>query len=495
MLNPEMIKQKYDDPKAFAIDTAFADLLKVVKLDPRRNRWGDHLYGRGSRVLPSKHKLGAIMALGMMGAAAATQILYKMRGGSSQDLSVDLRAAVAHINPLVAFKPSIGRYGYQLLFGDPRVNPISFGIFPTKDNRWYLPTGAYPHMIPDWIGLLECALSEKAVTEAIAQWEAQELEDAAAARGMIGSICRTPEEWLAHEQGKLLADTPLVEIIKIGDSEPELPPLKDDQRPLSGLKVACFTHVIAGQVVGRTMAEQGAQILHLARPEYEYDALWVDTAVGFRSAWMDLTNKEYVAKASEIIKGADVLVENFRGRKLAEFGLSAEAVAEMRPGIVYTSIRAFGWKGPWAQRGGFDMDANCCTGFTVIEGTEDKPKLPPTIVLNDYLAGYLTAMGVIAALKLRAENGGSYHVRTSLSRFSMWYSTLGVLDPDYVVDRLKDTNQRIIPPRGIELDTAFGPISRLEPGITYSKTPARWEVPGEKLIVPRGASALNWANY
>ena len=127
-----------------------------------------------------------------------------------------------------------------------------------------------------------------------------------------------------------------------------------------------------------------------------------------------LTNKDYVAKAREIIKGADVLVENFRGRKLAEFGLSAEAVAEMRPGIIYTSIRAFGWSGPWA-RGGFDMDANCCTGFTVIEGTKDKPKLPPTIVLNDYLAGYLTAMGVLAALKLRVENGGSYHVRTSLS--------------------------------------------------------------------------------
>ena len=102
------------------------------------------------------------------------------------------------------------------------------------------------------------------MTDAIARWDAQELEDAAAARGMIGSICRTPEEWLAHEQGKLLSEVPLVEIIKIGESKPELPPLRDDQRPLSGIKAAQFTHVIAGQVVGRTMAEQGAQILHLA---------------------------------------------------------------------------------------------------------------------------------------------------------------------------------------------------------------------------------------
>jgi len=490
-----VIDMKYDDPESFDIDTSFAKLLKVVNLDSR-DAGGTIVFTGSDPVLPSKHRLGTIMAFGMMGAAAATQIFYKtMRGGRGQDLSVDVRAAAAHINPLVAFKPSIGRDGYQLLFADPRVNPISFGIYQTKDNRWYLPTGAYPHMVPDWLSLLECSLTHQGVSEAIARWDAQELEDAAAARGMIGSICRTPEEWLAHEQGKVLSETPLIEIIKIGDSKPELPPLRDDQRPLSGIKVAQFTHVIAGQVVGRTMAEQGAQVLHLARPEYEYDALWCDNALGFRSAWMDLTNKEHLTKAKEIVKGADVLVENFRGRKIAEFGLSAEAVAEMRPGIIYTSLRAFGWEGPWAQRGGFDMDANCCTGFTVIEGTRDRPKLPPTVVLNDYLAGYLTAMGVIAALKLRAEKGGSYHVRAHLSRYSMWYSTLGILDPSYVDEKLKDPQHRIIPPKGIELDTAYGPISRLEPGVTYSLTPSRWEVPGEKVVVPRGASRLDWADY
>jgi hypothetical protein len=104
-------------------------------------------------------------------------------------------------------------------------------------------------------------------------------------------------------------------------------------------------------------------------------------------------------------------------------------------------------------------------------------------------------MGVIAALKLRAETGGSYHVRVSLARYSMWYSTLGILDPAYVDEKLKDPQHRITAPKGIELDTAYGPISRLEPGITYSLTPSRWEVPGEKVVVPRGASRLDWADY
>ena len=476
---------------AFDIDAELSKILMPLGIDPKETG-GKVTFAGEDPILPSRHRLGAIVAMAMMAPAVATQVFHRMRGGAAQDLSVDLRKAVCHTHPFVAFHPTVGGYPYQMLFADPRVNPMLFGMFPTKDGRWYLPTAAYPHMVPDWLGLLGCSLNARSVTEAIAQWNAQELEDAAADRGMIGSICRTPEEWLAHEQGSLLARTPMIEIVKIGDSEPEMPKALVPDRPLSGVRVASFTHVIAGQVVGRTLAEQGAEILHLTRPEFEYDVGWIDTTPGFRSAWMDLTKKDYAAKGGEILRGADVLVENYRGRKLADLGFSAEEVAAVRPGIIYASIRAFGWEGPWAQRGGFDMDANCCTGYTVLEGTRDKPELPPTKILNDYVAGYLTACGVLAALKMRAEHGGSYHVRASLSRYSMWYSQLGLFDRDEVARGLADPTHKLIPPTGVTLDTAFGDVSRLEPGITFSKTPGRWEIPGEKAIVPRGSSKLAW---
>jgi crotonobetainyl-CoA:carnitine CoA-transferase CaiB-like acyl-CoA transferase len=476
---------------AFDIDAELSKILAPLGIDPK-DTGGKVTFAGEDPILPSRHRLGAIVAMAMMAPAVATQVLHRMRGGAAQDLSVDLRKAVCHTHPFVAFHPTVGGYPYQMLFADPRVNPMLFGMFPTKDGRWYLPTAAYPHMVPDWLGLLGCSLNERSVTEAIAKWNAQELEDAAADRGMIGSICRTPAEWLAHEQGGLLARTPMIEIVKIGDSEPEMPKALVPDRPLSGVRVASFTHVIAGQVVGRTLAEQGAEILHLTRPEFEYDVGWIDTTPGFRSAWMDLTKKDYAAKGREILRGADVLVENYRGRKLADLGFSAEEVAAVRPGIIYASIRAFGWEGPWAQRGGFDMDANCCTGYTVLEGTRDKPELPPTKILNDYVAGYLTACGVLAALKMRAEHGGSYHVRASLSRYSMWYSQLGLFDRDEVARGLADPTHKLVPPTGVTLDTAFGDVSRLEPGITFSKTPGRWEIPGEKAIVPRGSSKLAW---
>jgi len=473
------------------IDADFAALLGGVGLDPA-DTGGQISFTGQDPILPSNHRLGAIMAMGMMGPAAATQIFYRMRGGPEQDLSVDLRRAVVHINPMAMFTPTVGGYPYQPYFVDPRVNPLGFNIFPTKDGRFYLPTAAYPSAVPQWMELLKSGLDKESMAAAIAQWNALDLEDAAAERGMIGSMVRTPEEWYAHPQGQILAATPMIEI---GDSEPELPPLVDPSRPLSGIKVAAFTHVIAGPNTGRTLAEQGAEILHMARPEYEYDALLQDTHLGFRSTWIDLTQDAYRAKALEVLKGADVMVENFRGRKIAELGLSAEQVAAVRPGIIYTSLRAFGWEGPWEGRGGFDMDANCTSGYAVLEGSEDSPKLPPTVILNDYLAGYLTAMGVVAALILRAKHGGSYHVRCSLTRFSMWYSQLGTFDPAYVAETIQNPDHKPILGGGITFTGAYGKQFHLEPGITFSKTPGHWNVPGHPVVAPRGSSDPEWIGY
>lgn len=468
----------------------FAKLLGHLQLDIA-DTGGDVTFTGQDPILPSNHRLGAIMAMGMMAPAVATQIFYRLRGGSEQDLSVDLRRAVAHINPTYNFAPTVG--GYAMLPAAATANPFGFSIYPTKDDRWYLPTAVYPKALLQWLGLLKSGFDAKSVGQAISQWNAQDLEDAAGAQGMIGAMCRTPEEWYAHPQGQYLAQTPIIEIVKIGDSDPELPRLTNPDRPLSGIKAAAMTHVIAGPVVGRVLAEQGAQVLDLSNPAVEYEALVEDCHLGARSTWSDLNQQKYRDQALRLIKGADVFIENYRGRKIANFGFSPEAVAEARPGIIYTSVRGFGWEGPWIDRGGFDMDANCVTGYTTLEGSPAKPLLPPTVILNDYLAGYLTSAGVLAALILRAKHGGSYHVRTSLSRFSMWYSELGVFNPDYVAESLKKPEHQPILPDGLELSSAFGRHVRLEPGITYSKTPGRWEgLGGYPVVGPQGSSDPVW---
>jgi hypothetical protein len=149
-------------------------------------------------------------------------------------------------------------------------------------------------------------------------------------------------------------------------------------------------------------------------------------------------------KAVDLVRGADVLVENYRGRKLGELGLSPETVAELRPGIIYASLRGFGWEGPWLDRGGFDMDANCATGFAALEETADAPQLPATVILNDYLAG-----SDLAGCSGGA--GPTGKVRGQLSRphvalpFSMWYSDLGVFDRAYMLDTIRKREHQHIP--------------------------------------------------
>lgn len=128
---------------------------------------------------------------------------------------------------------------------------------------------------------------------------------------------------------------------------------------------------------------------------------------------------------------------------IERLGFGVAEAAKKKPGIVYLSVRCYSWDGPWMNRAGFDMEALTVAGVTMIEGGGDRhsptgvpvgegdsdtvtPAFPPTLVLNDYIAGYLGAAGVIAALRRRAKEGGSYHVRVSLARAAMWYQSLGV---------------------------------------------------------------------
>jgi crotonobetainyl-CoA:carnitine CoA-transferase CaiB-like acyl-CoA transferase len=125
-----------------------------------------------------------------------------------------------------------------------------------------------------------------------------------------------------------------------------------------------------------------------------------------------------------------VFVESYRGHKIADLGMSPEELAARRPGIVYASPKACSHDGPWAEGGGFDMEALCVTGFTTLEGTPEQPKFPPTLVMNDFVAGYLGAAGIQAALIRRATEGGSYEVRVNLARCAMWFNSLGTFDTD-----------------------------------------------------------------
>ena len=102
------------------------------------------------------------------------------------------------------------------------------------------------------------------------------------------------------------------------------------------------------------------------------------------------------------------------------------------------------------------MEALTVTGFTLAEGAGGRPRFPPTMVLNDYIAGYIGAAGILAALRRRAHEGGSYHVRISLARAAMWFMSLGSF-PTTDFD-VTSPEHRMIPLRTIRAKTPYGEV-------------------------------------
>ena len=126
-------------------------------------------------------------------------------------------------------------------------------------------------------------------------------------------------------------------------------------------------------------------------------------------------------------------------------------------------------------------------GYPPAEDESRTPAFPPTLVLNDYIAGYLGAAGVIAALRRRAREGGSYHVRISLARTAMWYQSLGTF-PTTEFDSMHP-DHRMVAPEAIDGKTPYGNVHRLAPQVKLSKTPSHWRDP---LVIVRGSDLPTW---
>ena len=480
-----------------------ARLLEGTGVSPA-DAGGEITFAGCDPLFPSAVRLGSAFALSAMAAAVGTATISRMRTGQGQDLSIDLRRAAHGINPEFTFHPTVNGWPYPNPIGS--FHPFTVFPFRTKDRRWVYPSAVYPAQQFAWTNFFDCGANHRSVAKAIAGWNADDLEEAANAQGHTLCIARTAEEWAHHPQGQYLAREPVIAVRKIGDSEPE--PFRPATRPLSDIRVLSVTHAVAGPVVGRTLAEQGADVLQINRhDEFEHPWVYDDANVGFRSAFLDLNHAEANARALTLAQGADVFVENFRGRKLARFGLSPERLAELRPGIVVVSVRCYGWDGPWADRGGFDMLGTAASGLAWLEGAHGVPSVPPTALINDYVTGYLGAAGATAALVRRAKEGGSYHVTVSLTRNAMWYPSLGLVPPEQrafaengfrhihdagpgaALAHLAALKQRLLDPEIIVRETPLGTVRRLAPAVTYSATPAFWEDP---ILVPMGASLPEW---
>ncbi len=247
---------------------------------------------------------------------------------------MDLRKAPHRLCPFYDRK-------WELLNGYPGgtpsdpANPFGFDFYRARDGRWVMPLNPYPKIKNAVYKLLRTWPEREAVADAIAiaiaKGNAADLEKAGEEAGVVMPMLRTTEEFLREPAYEYIAQEPLIKIERIGDSEPE-PLSSSADQPLSGVRALGMGHIIACAGVGRDLAQHGADVLNIWRPdELEHDATYNSANVGVRSATINPYGSEGQARIRGLLRDADIFYANRRPGYLEKIGLSAEQAAASGP--------------------------------------------------------------------------------------------------------------------------------------------------------------------
>lgn len=433
--------------------------------------------------IPSSFRVAIAGQTTIAAAGLAAAEIWRLRSGQAQDVSVDMRHAVAECR------------SERYLRVDDKPPPPAWdaiaGVYKTGDNRFVRCHTNFPHHRDAVCKVLGCEAEHEKVQAALMQWSGEDFETAAYAAGGVVALMRSYDEWSALPQARALAELPLISIEKIGEAPPKPWPQgsSNNDRPLAGLRVLDLSRVIAGPVAGRTLAAHGADVLLVSGPELPaIPWLTIDTGRGKFTTFLELKSEAGRAQMRELLSDADIVSQGYRPRALAALGFAPEDAANINPGIVCVTLSAYGHAGPWAERRGFDSLVQTTTGFNDAEGKAagiDGPKELPAQML-DHATGYLMAFGAMMAKTRQAREGGSWHVRVSLAQTGRWLWNLGRLDgglntPDITGEDVQAAFIESMP-------SGFGTLKAVRHAALLSTTPARWSRPA----MPLGSHPPQW---
>ena len=203
---------------------------------------------------------------------------------------------------------------------------------------------------------------------------------------------------------------------------------------LSGILVADFSRVLAGPLCSQTLADLGADVIKVERPDggddtRQWGPPFVDEGStyylglnrGKRSLTLDLRDEADKELAHELCRRADVIIESFRPGTMERLGFGWEAVKQYNPRAIYTSISAFGSGEEGAALPGYDLLVQAMSGYMSITGPADGPATRPGTALIDLTTALYAATGTLAALREREQSGEGQHLEVALldSAFAM----------------------------------------------------------------------------
>lgn len=426
------------------------------------------------------HRLGDASAAAIAAFGQQVAGVWEDAGRAPQNVTVDVMQAIDQLRaPFLTWINGVP--GVQVVDDQAAIDNGDF--YPARDDRWVFVVTTYPHQHRAVCAVLNCPPIKERIAEAAKHWDAFALEDAICAAGGACAVIRSAEEWATSAPGRHAAGRSVIRIERCGDAPARPMPLGDLRRPLNGLRVLDNTHVIAGPVAARLLAAFGAETLHTSRPDRpDMNAMIILTGGGKRNAFCDIRDRGQADALRMVLAGADIFVNSYR--RMSEKGFGMDDLVTVRPGIIHLDYHCWGSDGPWEGRGGFDQLACAATGFAHEEGA-DRPALPPTYLLNDYLAAYLGAAGALAARRRQAIEGGSWKVSVDLARVCTWVQELGCFDR-VAVEGIPRLGAPAVP-----LVTVHGPFGRIsEPALPLAFS--AMDVPQPGAAAPLGSSEVEW---
>ena len=225
-------------------------------------------------------------------------------------------------------------------------------------------------------------------------------------------------------------------------------PSRERTRPLQGVRVLDFTHVLAGPFATRILADMGADVVKVNTgtrtagnpPNSIYYVIWNRNK---RALALDMTKDESRTLCKRLCQRADVVIDNFSVGVLERWGVGYQTVAAANPGVVYVQMSGMGDSGPWSKFVTYAPTIHALAGLTHLTGVPGRQDIGIGFSYNDHCAGLHGAVAILAALQARQRTGQGQ--RVDMSQFEMGVGLSGPTLMDYFA------NGRVATPCGNRL--------------------------------------------
>jgi len=200
--------------------------------------------------------------------------------------------------------------------------------------------------------------------------------------------------------------------------------------PLNGLKVVELARILAGPWIGQSLSDLGAEVTKVESPEGDDTRKWGPPFIerdddksaayfyaanrGKSAVTADFRTPEGQKAVRDLVKDADILIENFKVGGLAKYGLDYESLAQLNPRLIYCSVTGFGQTGPFAQKPGYDFMIQGLSGLMSITGEPNGAPQKVGVAVTDIVTGLYGTIGILAAVQQRHVTGRGQHIDMSL---------------------------------------------------------------------------------